>query len=255
MGRNVFLKYIQKYPLVVAIITQLLVLIFLRNFLLVSQLSVTPWHFIFWQALISSLVSFFIFRLPYWFVTISVLLPVCFILAFSYLHFSSSIYGIIFLVLALTFSHTLKERVPLYLTNNTTNDSLKNIIEKRHFKKVLDLGSGLGGVVRSLSAENIQAIGVESAPLLWIYSTLASLITRKGKILRQNIWKTHLSEFDLVYAFLSPAIMDDLFIKVKKEMKTGSVFVSNSFEVVGVKPTEVLMLDDQRKTKLFLYQI
>ena len=156
---------------------------------------------------------------------------------------------------ALTFSHTLKERVPLYLTNNQTTLALKKIIDNQKAKTFLDLGSGLGGVVRAMSSPEVESVGVESAPLLWIVSSLLSLITFRGKILRKNIWKTDLFEFDVVYAFLSPAIMTLLYQKVKAEMPKGSLFITNSFLVNDFLPSEIIELDDARKTKLYLYLI
>lgn len=244
-----------KYPLVVALITQVLVLLFLRNIFWVLRFSIAPWGFVFLQALLSSLMTQFIFKLPKWFFYISILFPVFFMLALSYLHFNSGLYGVIFLFLALSFSHTLKERVPLYLSNNTTQSTLLKIIRQRKAKKVLDLGSGLGGVVRALSDKEIESVGVESAPLLFLSSWAMSKLQRRGVILRQNIWQTNLESYDLVYAFLSPAIMEKLYEKIQKEMKSGSLFISNSFPVQGVKANNVLELEDERKTKLYFYEI
>ena len=38
-------------------------------------------------------------------------------------------------------------------------------------------------------------------------------------------------------------------------MKVDSLFVSNSFEVVGILPDEIWQLDDKRETKLYFYRI
>lgn len=216
---------------------------------------IAPWGFVFLQALLSAGISIFIFKLPKWFFYISILFPVSFMLAFSFLHFGAGLYGIIFFILVLSFSHTLKERVPLYLSNNTTHETLQKIARDKKAKKVLDLGSGLGGVVRALSEKEIQSQGVESAPLLFLSSWLMSKVSKRGEILRQNIWQCHLESYDMVYAFLSPAIMEKLYEKVKKEMKPGSVFISNSFPVQDVRASRVMVLEDARKTKLYFYEI
>lgn len=234
---------------------QVLVLFLLRNFFYVTQWVVNPWLFVLFQSLSCAVLVKKVFHLPHWLMTISIIMPPLFYLAFHFMPKDSTPYGIAFLILALTFSHTLKERVPLYLTNPTTNNALVKIIEERKAEKVLDLGSGLGGVVRAMSSKTVCSYGVESAPILWLVSSVLSAISRKGKILRRNIWQTNLSDYDLVYAFLSPAIMEELWEKVKKEMRPGSVFISNSFIVSSVKASEVLTLTDARKTKLYLYRI
>jgi hypothetical protein len=253
----ILMEQIRKFPVIAVLLSQVFVLLLLRNFFAATHVSISPWMFVFIQSLLSSLLVRKLFHLPHWLMTIAILMPPLFYVAFHYFSDSTSLYGVAFVFLALTFSHTLKERVPLYLTNTTTTDALNSLIEKNGAKKVMDLGSGLGGVVRSMSKKNVQSFGVESAPALWLTSSLLSLFSRKGKILRQNIWKTNLSDCDLVYAFLSPAIMEELWNKVQKEMRPGSVFISNSFVVPnrGIKATEILTLEDSRKTNLFVYVI
>lgn len=246
---------IQKFPLIVVLFTQAIILMILRNLFYLAHWTITPWTFVVSQALICAFIVKRVFHLPHWLVTISVLLPVLFYVAFHYLPSASTPYGVAFVILALTFSHTLKERVPLYLTNPTTASMLQKLIAEKKAKKVMDLGSGLGGVVRAMSSEQVQSFGVESAPMLWLFSAFLSFCSRKGKILRKNIWQTNLGEYDLVYAFLSPAIMEELWEKVQREMCPGSLFISNSFVVPNAHVSEILTLEDARKTKLYLYKI
>jgi hypothetical protein len=68
------------------------------------------------------------------------------------------------------------------------------------------------------------------------------------------MWNIDLSEFDVVYAFLSPAPMERLFEKVRREMKPGSIFISNSFMVPGESPTETVEISDRRQTKLLIWR-
>jgi hypothetical protein len=245
----------QNHPVIGAFLAQVISLVLIKFLIQIFQHNLNTLHFVFLQALLSVVISQMIFKLPKWFFTISILFPVLFVLAFRFAHIESSVYGILFLFLALTFSHTLKERVPLYLTNKKTHDALKKVIDERQAHSFVDLGSGLGGVVRAMACSSVTSVGVESAPMLWGVSAILSLLFLKGKILRQNIWNTDLRDYDVVYAFLSPAIMDKLFKKIKSEMKNGSVFVSNSFEVKGIPADEIWQLEDARKTQLYFYRI
>lgn len=164
-------------------------------------------------------------------------------------------FGLAFLVLALVFSNTTRGRVPLYLTNDETASVLKDLIRDRQAARVLDLGCGLGGVVRALDGEGRRARGVENAPAVYLAARLLSKLSGKGEIQRGDLWKTDVSEEDIVYAFLSPAPMAALWQKLSAEMKPGSLFVSNSFPVPDVDPDEIWELSDSRKTRLFLYPI
>ncbi len=68
-----------------------------------------------------------------------------------------------------------------------------------------------------------------------------------------SLWETDLADSDLVYAFLSPEPMPALFEKARRQMKPGSLFVSNSFAVPDVEADEVWELSDRRGTRLYLY--
>jgi hypothetical protein len=172
------------------------------------------------------------------------------------LHFSPLLALGVFVVMLLVFWNTSKERVPLYLTNATTREALKKLVKHRRHVRFLDLGSGLGGnVVYMSQLPNVsESHGVETAPLPFLLSRVLTLF-RGGRIFAMNLWQSELSYYDVVYAFLSPEPMSKLWEKVKDEMEPGSIFVSNSFAVEGVEPSEVWTLNDSRQTKLYLYKI
>ena len=163
---------------------------------------------------------------------------------------------IIFVFVWLVFSNAFKERVPLYLTNSITRDALKVLVKKRHDVHFLDLGCGLGGNVALMSQiKNVsESHGVETAPVPYLLSKLVTFF-RGGETYAMDLWKADLSYYDVVYAFLSPEPMPKLWKKIMEEMLPGSVFVSNSFSVPGVEPTEVWELSDRRETKLYIYYI
>ena len=70
-----------------------------------------------------------------------------------------------------------------------------------------------------------------------------------------SLWKTSLTDMDVVYAFLSPVPMAELWEKARAEMRPGSLFVSNSFAVPDVVPSEVIAVDDARQTQLYCYRL
>lgn len=71
----------------------------------------------------------------------------------------------------------------------------------------------------------------------------------------QDFWKEPLADYNVVYAFLSPAPMSDLWAKINREMRPGSLFISNSFQVPEQDASFVIEVADTRKTRLFCYRI
>ena len=148
--------------------------------------------------------------------------------------------------------------VPLYLTNRTTWAGLAELLPKENSVTFADLGCGIGGTLEYLanSREDCAFTGIESAPIPFVMAKLRTLFSGRRNIrLRYgDMWNIDLSEFDVVYAFLSPAPMERLFEKVRREMKPGSMFISNSFMVPGESPMETVEISDRRQTRLLIWR-
>lgn len=250
---------LNKMPkIIVALLIQLLVLVFLAGAVYVASFFIEPpypyWLLVAIQAVAAAWITPK-FGLPNWWRWIQLLIPLGLYLGVT-LGFDPFWALILFVVVGLVFSNAFKEQVPLYLTNDTTRQALKELVKRKRHVHFLDLGCGLGGNVAFMS--QLKAVreshGVETAPLPYLASKLVTTF-RGGRSFAMDIWKTDLAYYDVVYAFLSPEPMPKLWEKVKEEMPTGGLFVSNSFAVPGVEPTEIWELADTRKTKLFIYQL
>ncbi|MEK9671531.1 MAG: hypothetical protein VW268_03390 [Rhodospirillaceae bacterium] len=151
------------------------------------------------------------------------------------------------------------EGVPLYRSDLMTRRALEGLVPDRPGARVADLGSGLGGTLLHLSKARPGAAftGVETAPLVYAACRLRHLISPSGNLQFrfQSLWRTDLSAFDMVYCFLSPVPMPQLFAKAAREMPRGSILVSNTFEVPNHAPDEVVELTDGRRTRLLIWHM
>ena len=164
-----------------------------------------------------------------------------------------------FITLLLIYRGALSGQVPLYLSNPSTADALDQLLAERGETplRFTDLGAGIGSVLRPLAAARPESrfTGVENAPATWLGGRFLTLALPNCDWRWGSLWQADLSNEDVVYAFLSPAPMAQLWQKVKTEMKPGSLFVSNSFAVPDVTPDEIVEVDDGRKTQLYCYRI
>lgn len=197
------------------------------------------------------------FRLAAWWMPIQALLPPA-----AWWAKDLGVPGWVWLVLAaglgLVYWNSARGQVPLYLSNRKTRDAVAALVPDGAVK-VLDLGCGPGGTILGIARArpDAECIGIESAPPLALLAWARRLLGGPGNaaIRFGDFWDFDLRPFDVVYAFLSPVPMARLFAKARAEMRPGTIFVSNSFEVPGENPHQVVTLDDGRRTRLLIWHI
>jgi predicted O-methyltransferase YrrM len=88
----------------------------------------------------------------------------------------------------------------------------------------------------------------------FLLSWLRCLPRRNCRIRYQSLWNVDLAEYDVVYCFLSPAPMPELWKKAQAELRPGALLISNTFEIPGVPPSQVIELNDWRQSKILIWQ-
>lgn len=162
-----------------------------------------------------------------------------------------------FLLLMLVYRGALSGQIPLYLSNRQTVAALDRLLERENAWSFLDLGAGLGSTLIPLADAwpERQFTGVENAPATWLASRLLGVGRPNLELRWGDLWSAPLAGQDVVYAFLSPAPMGELWAKAQAEMTPGSLFVSNSFPLPGVTPSEVIDVDCTPPRPLYCYRM
>jgi SAM-dependent methyltransferase len=166
-------------------------------------------------------------------------------------------YLVAFVLMFLVYRGALTSQVPLYLSSREAVRALAGLLASEPAgKRVIDLGAGTGSVVRALAAmrKDLEVSGVENSHLPWAVGFLRTAGSRNCRWTFGSLWEIPLAEYDVAYAFLSPAPMRRLWRKVKDEMRPGSLFVSNSFRVPDIEATTEIDVDDARGTRFYCYR-
>ncbi len=161
------------------------------------------------------------------------------------------------ILLLLVYRGALTGQVPLYLSNKQTVQALAKLLAERGDSRFLDLGAGVGSTTVPLAdaLPDSHFTGYENAPLTWLVGRLLSVGRPNIRWRWDDLWQARLGDYDVVYAFLSPAPMPRLWEKVRAEMKPGSLFISNSFPVPGVTPERVIEVDCTPPRPLYCYAL
>ena len=194
--------------------------------------------------------------LPWWWLPINcVFLPAA--QALLTLELPAAVYCAVFSVLCLLNVAAWRHRVPFFLSSAKAAHALTPWLPAGAGFRLLDLGCATGSLLARLARARPDGRyrGIELAPLSY---ALAWWRARGNPAMRVNwgdFWRADFARYDVVYAYLSPAAMPRVWEKVRREMRPGSLFVSNGFEVPGVAATRVIPLGDAMRSTLHVWRM
>jgi hypothetical protein len=177
-----------------------------------------------------------------WWLVIQFLFPVALVLSLS-LQLPPLFFLAAFLVFLFLYWSTFRTQVPFYPSGLAVWNAVADLLPQERDIALVDIGSGLGGLTLNLSRRfpDGRFSGIEIAPLPWLISLIrARLIGSAARFSRNDYNNLHLADYDVVFAYLSPVAMPDLWRKAKAEMREGGVLLSYEFDIPGVQPSSVI---------------
>ena len=194
-------------------------------------------------------------RQPYWWVPIHLLFIPTAIVMLT-LQLPAELYLLTLLLLALVFWGTVQGDVPLFLSSAAVADAVAAIVERENAQTFAELGAGVGSVVVPLASKSpILVKAWERAPLPWLIMAWRCRKLPNVCVKRASLWDSNLADYNVVFAFLSPAVMKELGEKIDREMLPGSLFISSSFPIPDWHAESLVTLKDRRRTTLFCYRL
>jgi hypothetical protein len=144
---------------------------------------------------------------------------------------------VLFLVFVLVYWSTYRTQVPYFPSGQRAWHVVADLLPHRPCH-LIDIGSGLGGLVLDLAARRPDSrfTGIELAPLPWLASRVRALGKPNAEFVLGDYENLNFADFDVVFAYLSPAAMDALWKKASAEMKSGSILLSYEFVISGHSP-------------------
>ncbi|MBI2329857.1 hypothetical protein HYU94_00500 [Candidatus Daviesbacteria bacterium] len=123
----------------------------------------------------------------------------------------------------------------------TKMDKIREILKLariRKGKKFYELGSGDGRVVFEAANLGADSIGIEQSWIRVLHSR--SKRVKNAKFLHGNIFSKTYSDADIIYIYLLPKGVSRLEEKLKKELKKGSVIITQTYHFPNWKPFKKL---------------
>jgi SAM-dependent methyltransferase len=265
----IMISLLRKTPAIFAlslqVVSVLVLLVFFQIFLILSaqfsfQIQEIPFStFVLAQAILANLVAHY-FQVAPWWRWIHFIFPIALWVTLQF-EVPNEIYLVGFLLTLSVFWSTYRTQVPYYPSRvdvwQRMDDFVKQFaLEQQRLPKVIDIGSGLGGLSLHLAKHHqLHIEGIEIAPLPWLVSRLRAMISQsQAKFILGDYQHLDFVNYDIVFAYLSPAAMPALWEKANKEMRKNSRLISLEFEVPNVMPQSRLPQKGQNR-ELFIYQL
>lgn len=176
------------------------------------------------------------FRLAPWWLAIQAAFPLA-LVAMLALQLPPAIFLVAFVALLALYWSTFRTQVPFYPSNPAAWKTVAALLPPGRPVQFADIGSGLGGLVLDLACTRPDSVftGIEIAPLPWLISALRAKVSPTGaRFVRGDYECVDFSQYDVVFAYLSPAAMPALWRKARAEMRSGTLLLSYEFAIPGV---------------------
>jgi SAM-dependent methyltransferase len=251
-------------PATLAVLIQATAFLFIFSFtLLVKAQSlyllniISAWNLIF-LVLIHAMVATWLAKLvnmAKWWRWIHFIFPLA-AWGMSQLHVPDTFYLVGFLLSLSLYWTTFRTQVPFFPSTDAVRQEVLRLIPHQS-ARIVDIGSGLGDMSMFLAKERPDCLvdGIEIAPLPWLISVVRAKFKSSTADFKIGDYRSlNFANYDLIFAYLSPVAMSDLWQKVQKQMRPGGLLVSYEFEIEGVEPTEVIQ-HGKDKRMLYVWKI
>lgn len=196
-------------------------------------------------------------QMPIWWRWIHLAFPIA-VMFMQLVALPATVYLAGFIITLALYWSVHNTRVPFYPSFPATWRAMHRILEQHADNTplhVLDIGSGIGDMAMFLAKQRVHdtVAGIEIAPLPWAISAIRAILS--GTSVRFTLGDYRHLDFatlDVVFAYLSPAVMQAVWHKVAQEMRPGCLFVSSEFPVPGVTADHIIFPSPQSPA-LYVY--
>ena len=143
-----------------------------------------------------------------------------------------------------------------------TKKQLKTInrnIKLKPTDRIIDLGCGDGRVLRMFEEQGVKdLVGYEVNFWIYLLAKAKNKISKsKSKIYLKDFKKNNLSEYNIIFCYLSDYYMNSLKEKFDKELRPGTKIISYVFEAKDWREPKIIYTNKENKKlgKIFIYKM
>ena len=208
--------------------------------------------------IVQGIIAYFLsirLKMEYWWRYIHLLFPLAIWVALA-LQIPMGYFLLGFILTGAIFWSVFLTQVPFYPSKPEVWTAVSKLLPGKKLR-ILEIGSGLGNFAIRMAQLRPESLvdGIEIAPLPWLISVIQAKFFASRVCFRlANYEKVDFANYDLIFAYLSPAAMPELWKKALREMDSESLLISHEFPVPGITESHKFgFSSDQRYC--YVYQI
>lgn len=147
-----------------------------------------------------------------------------------------------------------------FTSSSAVSDKVIKIISDRRLQsgKFYDFGCCRGGFAVRLARHfpKLRISGIDDSWFRIFCSKVRAVFFKNLKFKKQDIFTADISDADVIYLYLPQELMPALQAKLQKELKHGSLVISNSVSFANWQPDEILITHQGKPDfkRLFIYE-
>ena len=135
----------------------------------------------------------------------------------------------------------------------------KSQLPPGHTYTIIDMGSGSGQLTWRIARAMPEAkvVGIELSIIPWLRSVVHQKLFGPANLsyARVNFWPYDVSKADVVITYLFGPVMEKMSTKLRQEMKSGSLVLSNKFRFVNWDDVETTVVKVPFTQNLYVYRL
>lgn len=129
---------------------------------------------------------------------------------------------------------------PLVSSPTAIFPDVLRLAELQPGQTLVELGSGVGDLLREASKAGATVKGIDLSPLAYVLSRWNLRHSNNVSIILGSMFDQSLTDADVVFCYLLPPLMKRLEAKFSAELRPGTKVVSYAFQLPTKQPTTII---------------
>jgi len=173
--------------------------------------------------------------------------------------FACIVLAVVIVSLLALFYYALSTGAPPMPSSFGAARQIASLVPHREECTVYEVGAAWGHLAFPLALTHPKCTvrAIEISPLPWLFMKVIEklLFVRNMRIERRDMFDVSFRDAGAIVCYLHTELLNQLKPKLQDELRSGTLVVSNTYEIPGWTPLEVHFRDDSYCPQIYVYRV